>query len=63
MQDVGGNAQFINRHSGKALEVWEWSTANGGRVSQFTDTNGTNQQWRLVAVDTAPAARRRRRRR
>ena len=56
VQDINGNAQFINRHSGKALEVWEWSTANGGRVSQFADTNGANQQWRLVAVGggTAP---------
>jgi pectate lyase len=50
VQDVNGNAQFINRHSGKALDLWGWSTANGARISQYADTNGNNQLWRLVAV-------------
>ncbi|WP_345598967.1 family 43 glycosylhydrolase, partial [Thermocatellispora tengchongensis] len=35
---------------GKALEVWERSTADGARVSQYTDLNGTNQQWQLIKI-------------
>jgi pectate lyase len=45
-----GHVQLISRHSGKALDVWEWSTADGGRVSQYTDTDGTNQQWMLHKI-------------
>jgi hypothetical protein len=45
-----GFVRFVNRFSGKALDVWEWSTADGGRISQFTDLNGWNQQWQLVNV-------------
>ena len=41
--------QLINRHSGQALEVWEWSTADGGNVVQYTDLDGFNQQWRFVS--------------
>jgi len=45
-----GFVRLINRHSGKALDVWEWSTADGGRISQYTDTNGWNQQWQLHRI-------------
>ncbi|GAA0904151.1 pectate lyase [Virgisporangium aurantiacum] len=49
-----GYVRFINRHSSKALDVWEWSTADGGRIAQFTDLNGWNQQWQLATVGSAP---------
>ena len=49
-----GHVKLVNRNSGKALDVWGWSTADGGRISQYTDTNGANQQWQLVPVGTAP---------
>ena len=29
--------------------VWEWSTADGGMISQFPDLDGFNQQWQMVA--------------
>ncbi|WP_416900984.1 RICIN domain-containing protein [Micromonospora echinospora] len=45
-----GHVRLVNRHSRKALDVWEWSTDNGGRISQFTDLDGWNQQWQLVKV-------------
>ena|GEM_PF-1574812 len=53
-----GFVRLINRHSGKALDVWEWSTADGGRISQYTDTNGWNQQWQLhkIGSDVPPGA-------
>jgi hypothetical protein len=30
--------------------VWEWSTADGTPIAQFTDLNGWNQQWQLINV-------------
>jgi arabinan endo-1,5-alpha-L-arabinosidase len=50
----GGYVQFINRNSGKALDVWQASGAEGARVSQSTDTDATNQQFQLVRVATTP---------
>ena len=46
---------LVNRHSGKALDVWEWSTADGGDISQFADLGGCNQQWQLVPIGPAAA--------
>jgi hypothetical protein len=45
-----GYVRFINRHSNKALDVWEWSTADGGRIAQYDDLDGWNQQWQLATV-------------
>ena len=44
---ANGDVRFINRTSGKAIDVWEWSVADGGRLAQFTDLDGANQQWSL----------------
>src|SRR4029078_12968758 len=41
---------FVNRNSGKAMDVWEWSTADGGQLRQYTRTNGNNQQFQFVDV-------------
>ena len=48
---AGGYVRLINRHSGKALDVWEWSTADGGIISQFADADGDNQQWQMTRID------------
>ncbi|GAA2665822.1 hypothetical protein GCM10010400_27830 [Streptomyces aculeolatus] len=47
---VDTNAWYVlvNRHSGKALDVAEVSTADGARVSQWTRHDGANQQWQFV---------------
>ena len=37
---ASGYVRFINRHSSKALDVWEWSTADGGMISQYADLDG-----------------------
>ncbi|WP_217628173.1 RICIN domain-containing protein [Micromonospora nigra] len=39
---------LVNRHSGKALDVYGWSTADGGRLAQWARTDGANQQWQFV---------------
>jgi hypothetical protein len=45
---AGGYVRFINRHSNKALDVWEWSTADGAMIAQYTDLDAANQQWTMV---------------
>lgn len=47
---AGGHVRFVSRHSRKALEVWSWSTADGGMISQYQDLDGYNQQWQLVKL-------------
>ncbi|MFC9593989.1 RICIN domain-containing protein [Streptomyces sp. NPDC056944] len=39
---------FKANHSGKCLEVADWSTANGAAVRQWTCTDGANQQWEQI---------------
>ncbi|WP_229872622.1 RICIN domain-containing protein, partial [Promicromonospora soli] len=51
----GGYVKLINRSSGKALDLWGWSTADGARISQYTDSGGANQQWQLTKVAGATA--------
>lgn len=45
-----GYVRFVNRHSNKVLDVWEWSTADGAKISQYADHNGANQQWQMIVV-------------
>jgi len=47
--DAGRWYRLVNRHSGKALDVLGFSTADGGDVVQWTDLGGANQQWRFVS--------------
>ncbi|WP_204054150.1 RICIN domain-containing protein, partial [Microbispora rosea] len=39
---------LVNRNSGKALDVYNFSTADGGALVQWSRSNGNNQQWRFV---------------
>ena len=50
LADSGGYYRFINRNSGKAVEVQGASTSDGANVVQYSDWNGANQQWQLVRV-------------
>ncbi|MFD6138772.1 RICIN domain-containing protein [Promicromonospora sp. NPDC060271] len=42
--------RLVNRNSGKCLDVNASSTADGGKVQQWTCGTGTNQQWQVQAV-------------
>ncbi|MGV2386958.1 MAG UNVERIFIED_CONTAM: RICIN domain-containing protein, partial [Thermobifida fusca] len=46
--DTGAYYVLVTRHSGKAMDVWEWSTANGGEIRQYDNLGGYNQQFRFV---------------
>ncbi|MFC7382278.1 non-reducing end alpha-L-arabinofuranosidase family hydrolase [Sphaerisporangium rhizosphaerae] len=39
---------LVNRNSGKALDVYGASTADGARIAQWTRNDGNNQQWQFV---------------
>lgn len=47
---VDTNAWYVlvNRHSGKAMDVYNWSTSDGARIAQWTRSDGANQQWQFV---------------
>ncbi|MFC4592500.1 non-reducing end alpha-L-arabinofuranosidase family hydrolase, partial [Sphaerisporangium corydalis] len=47
---VDTNAWYVlvNRTSGKALDVYNLSTADGGRITQWARNNGNQQQWQFV---------------
>src|SRR4029453_12144132 len=46
----GGYVRFVNRHSNKVIETWEWSTADGAMLDGYTNLDGANQQWQLVKL-------------
>ncbi|MFF5214930.1 RICIN domain-containing protein [Micromonospora sp. NPDC000442] len=48
--DTGAYYVFVNRHSGKAMDLWNWSTADGGEIRQFSRLDGNNQQFQFVDV-------------
>jgi endo-1,4-beta-xylanase len=39
---------LVNRNSGKALDVYNFSTSDGGRITQWTRSTNNNQQWQFV---------------
>ena len=43
----GGVVRLVNRQSGLAMDVWQASTADGARVSQWTPSTGANQRFQL----------------
>ncbi|MCA2226309.1 non-reducing end alpha-L-arabinofuranosidase family hydrolase [Nonomuraea aurantiaca] len=47
---VDTNAWYVlvNRNSGKALDVYNQSTADGGRITQWTRNDQNQQQWQFV---------------
>jgi len=44
------NYVFVNRHSGKAMDLYNWATNDGAPIVQFTRNNLAVQQWRFVDV-------------
>ncbi|MFE2491836.1 RICIN domain-containing protein [Streptomyces mirabilis] len=39
-----------NVNSGQLMDVYGWSTADGGSLVQWSSTGGANQQWNIVPV-------------
>ena len=42
--------EIVARHSGKCLDVYEWSLADGARVVQWDCHGGMNQLWYLFPI-------------
>ena len=47
MDQGGGLVSLVNRQSGLAMDVWNASTADGARISQYTLTGNDNQRFQL----------------
>nr|MDT0659907.1 RICIN domain-containing protein [Micromonospora sp. DSM 115978] len=47
---IDTNAQyvFVNRHSGKALDLYNFSTADGAPIVQWSRNDGNQQQWQFI---------------
>ncbi|MBC6462842.1 endo-1,4-beta-xylanase [Actinomadura sp. HBU206391] len=43
---------LVNRNSGKALDVYNLSTADGGRITQWTRNTQNQQQWQFVSSES-----------
>lgn len=39
---------LVNRNSGKALDVYNFATTDGARITQWTRSSANNQQWQFV---------------
>ncbi len=46
--DTNASYVLVNRNSGKALDVYNLSTADGARITQWTRNDGSQQQWQFV---------------
>ncbi|MEU5786039.1 RICIN domain-containing protein [Micromonospora lupini] len=46
----GGTVSLVNRQSGLAMDVFNASTADGARISQWTPGGGANQRFTLQRV-------------
>ncbi|WP_197043367.1 RICIN domain-containing protein, partial [Saccharothrix sp. NRRL B-16314] len=46
--DTNASYVLVARHSGKALDVYNLSTADGGEIVQWTRNDGAWQQWQFV---------------
>jgi hypothetical protein len=46
--DTSASYVLVNRTSGKALDVYNLSTADGGRITQWTRNDQVQQQWQFV---------------
>jgi hypothetical protein len=46
--DTNANYVFVNRNSGKAMDLWNFNTADGAPINQFTRNDLAAQQWRFV---------------
>ncbi|CAM5785497.1 non-reducing end alpha-L-arabinofuranosidase OS=Cellulomonas persica OX=76861 GN=CPE01_20560 PE=4 SV=1 [Cellulomonas persica] len=46
--DTSASYVLVNRTSGKVLDVYAKSTADGARITQWSRNDGANQQWQFV---------------
>jgi GH43 family beta-xylosidase len=48
--DTAATYVFVNRNSGKAMDVYNWSTADNAPVNQWTRNDLAVQQWQFVSA-------------
>ncbi|MEN8137088.1 MAG: RICIN domain-containing protein [Bacteroidota bacterium] len=50
-EDAQGYITFINKGSGKAMEVSGFGTSDGDNIQQWSITNADNQKWQFIKTD------------
>ncbi|MFD2934705.1 RICIN domain-containing protein [Spirosoma flavum] len=50
--DTGAYYRFVNRKSGKVLDVSQSSLSNGASIIQWPSNGGNNQQWNITSAGT-----------
>jgi hypothetical protein len=45
--NFNGEFRFVNKYSGKVMEVPGYATSDGTQIKQYTSNNGTNQRWTI----------------
>ncbi|MBD7919890.1 RICIN domain-containing protein [Cellulomonas sp. Sa3CUA2] len=48
--DTSAWYSLVNRNSGKAIDVYNLSTADGARITQWSRNGGNQQQWQFVST-------------
>ncbi|WP_315092954.1 endo-1,4-beta-xylanase [uncultured Cellulomonas sp.] len=48
--DTGAWYVLLNRNSGKALDVYNFATNDGARITQWSRNDGNQQQWQFVST-------------
>jgi lysophospholipase L1-like esterase len=48
--DTNAWYSLVNRNSGKAIDVYNLSTADGARIAQWSRNGGNQQQWQFVST-------------
>jgi hypothetical protein len=49
LADLGGGAvRLLNKNSGKVAEVFQFSSADGAAIDQWTVNGGANQIWQMT---------------
>ncbi len=48
--DTAATYVFVNRHSGKAMDVYNWATADNAPINQFARNDLAVQQWQFVSA-------------
>ncbi|WP_422774037.1 RICIN domain-containing protein [Plantactinospora sp. WMMC1484] len=48
--DTGAYYVFVSRHSGKALDLYDFATNDGAPIVQWARNDGNQQQWQFVSA-------------
>lgn len=48
--NLAGCCRIVSKHSGKCLDVADWSKQDGASIQQYTPHGGENQLWSILPL-------------